>query len=226
MIDAGGFLIDAFEVTREAYATFVGDAVDPAGQSQVCTWNDAFDPIEDDPDAGCDGAYDFSLSTFPITCVDWCDAAAYCAWAGKRMCGRVGGGTVPSDETNDATRSEWYAACSEGGTKTFPYGSTEDGGACNTLGNGAEVLAVHSFPDCMGGYDGIFDMVGNAEEWEDACDLSSDPATDNCALRGGAFWANATEPDRDYAICTFNGERKPDRSNASHDWSFRCCADP
>lgn len=224
MIDAGGFFIDAYEATRGDYATFLADTVDVASQSQVCAWNDSFDPLVDEG-ASCPPVFDYSLTTFPMSCVDWCDAAAFCAWAGKRMCGRIDGGTVAIDDLNDSTKSEWYSACSLNGANEFPYGSTLDDNFCNTVGNASGVIAVGSFPDCEGGLPGLFDMVGNAEEWEDACDLSADPALDNCALRGGAFWATAEEPEP-FAKCSSNGARRPDRNAASHDWGFRCCKDP
>ncbi|MBL8743487.1 MAG: SUMF1/EgtB/PvdO family nonheme iron enzyme, partial [Myxococcales bacterium] len=161
----------------------------------------------------------------PITCVDWCDAAAFCRWAGKRMCGRKGGGTVPEEEADDPTKSEWYAACSADGANDFPYGSTWDENACNTMGNGGDVLSVKVFPDCEGGFPDLFDMVGNVEEWEDGCDLSADSAKDNCFLRGGAFWCDNVTPGSDCSKCAVTLGRKPDRDWFSHDWGFRCCRD-
>jgi len=226
MVDAGGVFIDAYEATNADYAAFLADAVDPALQPSVCAWNQSFQPVEDgDESTSCNVAYDFSPPEKPISCIDWCDAAGFCAWAGKRMCGRVGGGTVPESEADDPEKSEWFAACSANDTVALPYGNTWDPDACNTVGNGGNVLGVGLFPDCNGGYDGIFDMVGNAEEWENACELSAEPAADNCLLRGGAFWADNSTPDGDYATCAFSPDRRPDRSAYSHDWGFRCCSD-
>lgn len=227
MVDAGGFFVDAYEVSRGEYSAFLADGVDTSAQIPVCTWNDTFEPVMNDAEAGCTPeVYDMSMTTFAIGCIDWCDAAAFCAWAGKRLCRRTGGGTVPEEELNDATKSEWYSACSAAGKKAFPYGDTFDDNACNTSGNSSDVVGVGSYPDCEGGYPGVFDMVGNAEEWEDACDISADPAGDNCAIRGGAFWTDSTTPDHDYATCVTNGDRRPDRQMVSHDWGFRCCKDP
>lgn len=226
VVDAGGFGIDALEVTRGDYAVFLADAVDPVSQVAWCQWNVSFEPLVDDA-AGCLSPFDFSQAAFPMSCVDWCDAAAYCAWAGKHLCGRRGGGSsLDEADVNDPAQSEWYAACSAGGTLAFPYGDTVESNSCNTSGNGADLVGSGWFSDCEGGYAGIFDMVGNVEEWEDACDLTGDPAGDNCLLRGGAFWADDSTPDRDFARCSSNFERRPDRSAASHDWGFRCCSGP
>lgn len=223
VIDAGGFGVDALEATRGDYQRFLADAVDPTTQAPWCQWNTSFQP--DPAGLGCPETYDFSQPGFPITCVDWCDAAAFCAWSGKRLCGRKGGGTVGGPEVNDPTKSEWFAACSADGTLDFPYGNTVQTNACNTLGNGAAVVGAGWFAQCEGGYPGLFDMVGNVEEWEDACEITGDSAGDNCQLRGGAFWADAATPTKDYARCSSNLERAPDRDAAAHDWGFRCCTD-
>jgi formylglycine-generating enzyme len=226
MIDVGDFRIDPYEVTNADYQSFLADPFDPAGQPSVCAWNDAVAPHTDgDESTGCHVEYDFSPPEKPVTCVDWCDAAAFCHWAGKRMCGRKGGGTVIEEDADDPAKSEWYDACSAGGTLDLPYGNTWDDTTCNTLGNGGDVLGVGLFPDCEGGSPGLFDMVGNAEEWEDACDLSAEPNTDNCFLRGGAFWCDDVTPDSDCSKCAVTLNRKPDRDAFSHDWGFRCCSD-
>lgn len=221
IIDAGGFGIDATEVTRGAYQAFLADAVDPSTQGPLCTWNQDLAPVEGEE--YCEDAYDFSNPLLPITCVDWCDAAAYCKWAGKRLCGRIGGpATLLEDEVDDPTKSAWYAACSLGGTRAYPYGDTYDAGFCNVSGGpgSGDVGMCGTYLQCEGGTAGLFDMIGNAEEWEDACSQGPDPSTDNCYIRGGAFHF-----DELHSRCLSNADRVPDRNFAANDRSFRCCTD-
>src|SRR6185437_5545544 len=140
-------------------------------------WKTTFEPgKEPSQTLGVDGRCAKKQATFfdpptkgsdPVVCVDWCDAQAYCAWAGKRLCGAIGGG--PATTYGDPNESQWYNACSNGGTTSFPYGNDYVAGDCN---GGATVAAVGTTPGCQGltsPYFGIFDMSGNVKEWEDHC---------------------------------------------------------
>ncbi len=223
--------IDSTEVTQAEYQIFLdAKGTDVSGQDPACTWNVTygaalmcgFDPI--------------GHANFPVNGVDWCDATAYCKWAGKRLCGHVGGGglietdNAPPSTGNmqpDLSRSdisEWTAACSQGGVRAYPYG----GALVDTACNGGEhsqthaIVAVATTPGCVGGYPGLFDMAGNVHEWEDACaPLNGNPPgqTDLCWFRGGSYHdlndscATAFQTPRNYV-------------DQDCDIGFRCCADP
>ncbi|HEX3849713.1 MAG TPA: SUMF1/EgtB/PvdO family nonheme iron enzyme, partial [Polyangiaceae bacterium] len=114
MVKADGFYIDSTEVTRAQYALFLAArAGDTSGQAAECAWNASFDP-----------AYDPSLGTpppsYPVTDVDYCDAAAFCAWADKRLCGRIGGGELALAELADRSKSQWFAACAGPKAQAYP----------------------------------------------------------------------------------------------------------
>jgi formylglycine-generating enzyme required for sulfatase activity len=87
------FYIDKKEVTRQDYARCVesGKCKTPL-QGEGCTWNLA------------------KHDNFPINCVSWGDAAAYCGWAGKRL----------------PTEAEWEKAARGAlDSRTYPWGDTE-----------------------------------------------------------------------------------------------------
>jgi formylglycine-generating enzyme required for sulfatase activity len=218
-----GFDIDPTEVTRAQYQAFLDAAVDPATQPARCVWNTTFDAA----DGGeCEQPFDAAVEPDrPVTCVDVCDARGYCEWRGRRLCGRIGGGMLIGDpaQAGDPALSQWHRACTEAGEKPFPYGDTFLPQVCKTSGSpgGASPLAVRSFPLCEGGYDGLFDMSGNVEEWEDACTAGAteDPADDGCYVRGGAFWSQEADARCDAL------EYRPPGNTVSHDWGFRCCSE-
>ncbi|WP_050433086.1 SUMF1/EgtB/PvdO family nonheme iron enzyme [Chondromyces crocatus] len=169
------YCIDATEVTNAAYAQFLTASPSPSGQSSVCSWNQSYEPA-----SGWPGPPDH-----PVVSVDWCDAHAYCAWAGKRLCGQISGGSVPFDGTAESSESQWYMACSRGGERVYPYGAVQNASACH----GGSFMVPYSVPAgsspcCEGGYDGLFDMAGNVAEWEDACGGSED--SPSCRVRGSA----------------------------------------
>jgi formylglycine-generating enzyme required for sulfatase activity len=172
------YCVDSTEVTNKQYSEFLAaEGTDTSGQGAECEWNNSY---QAQTSLGDD---------YPVQ-VDWCDAFAYCKWAGKRLCGRIGGGSTPYGDRSTASASEWYNACSLGGTRTHPYGEYQ-GDRCNVASSGP--LPVRSKPTCEGGYSGIFDMSGNVVEWEDSCWSTAlapnSNAANRCATRGGSWFA-------------------------------------
>lgn len=203
LVDAGGllFCIDSTEVTNASYNVFVG----VTGGSPASGVVDASVPT------GCAGNVTFNrltgagdASTEPASNIDWCDAFAFCAWAGKRLCGKTVGG--------DASTGEWFTACSNGGAQTHAYGNGYVAGACNEDATGTLMAApVGSFPGCEGGVPGIVDMNGNVRELIDDCDLTT------CSAAGGYYFA----PTTGCAVSALVA-----KSVAGAATGFRCCADP
>ena len=212
-----GFAIDATEVTRCQYAIWLASNPSTANQIAQCKWNTNFTPSCEWP-PGDQGNH-------PVGCVDWCDAFAYCSAVGKRLCGKIGGGSADYDNYDDPTSSQWMAACSSGGLHAYPYGNTFNPLACNggpgsNAGQYFVTVPVGSLSECQpssSGYAGIFDLSGNVWEWEDACQPDGDKY-DFCRLRGGSCHVYA-----DALTCTADGY-KP-RDTVLHSYGFRCCSD-
>jgi sulfatase modifying factor 1 len=203
---AGGesFCIDSTEVTESDYRAYLDTAPNPSLQPSICSFNTTFVP----------STVTFSNPDHPIVKVDWCDALAFCAWAGKRLCGNVkDGGPLGTQDSIDPQRDEWMIACTRLGTREYAYGPTYVPGKCNDNSVDASAsAAVASFSDCEGGYAGIFDMNGNVTEWENACDDVDGGRV--CTNRGSSWVADGH--------CSYaSGD---DYTGASSDWGFRCCA--
>jgi sulfatase modifying factor 1 len=217
------FCIDATEVTQRAYASFLvsGDA---GAQVPACAWN-----TDLQASTTCKPFTFNPLSDYPMVCIDWCDAYAYCASVGRRLCGAVGGGGLDAAADLANTQSDqWFSACSHGGDgkHAYPYGNDYDGSACNTRDiEAGTLLDAGSRRGCAGGYDGIYDMSGNAGEWEDDCRPTSDPdaAADNCNIRGGSYMHGS---DYFSFLLACNGVYPfATRVTTSIDIGFRCCLD-
>ncbi|MBI5531888.1 MAG: SUMF1/EgtB/PvdO family nonheme iron enzyme [Deltaproteobacteria bacterium] len=223
--------IDATEVTREQYAAWLAATPSTTGQPAYCAWNSSYVPATactTDPSV-CSGS---GCAAHPQVCVDWCDAFMYCAGVGKRLCGKVGGGSNNVKAGgNDPKLSQWFNACSSGGVFNFPYGgdptsSATHGygqGKCNGVNpNGGATAPVASYAYChspLTEYDGVYDLSGNVSEWEDSCEQSTGEK-DWCRWRGGWF-GSLVNGDMTCASPTFI----PSRSKAEPSRGFRCCHD-
>jgi formylglycine-generating enzyme len=218
----GDYCIDATEVTRAQYSTWLlalsADAINK--QDPICAGNTAFEPSPTCM-AGIPGASVCQLGcdSHLQVCVDWCDAAAYCKSVGKRLCGKIGGGPNAFADYGDASTSQWYNACSAGGTQIYPYGDTYQATYCN----GAEYAAGTTVPvgfivrcRAIAPFGGVNDLSGNVSEWEDSCE------GDNCRLRGGSFYGGPGTKVDEVVACASTASAPP-RSFEGSSVGFRCC---
>lgn len=207
IVAAGGYGIFAQEVTNEAYQAWLDTQPNPQLQGGECAWNTSYVPAQGWP------ATDAKL---PVNYVDFCDAAAYCRWAKRRLCGKIGGGANVYGDFASATKSQWHNACSAGGSKTYPYGATYAPTACNGADYGqAGPIAAGDAKGCEGGYPALRDMSGNVWEWEDSCNASAG-AGDLCRIRGGSFSQGA-------AALGCGADSSLARNTTGKSVGFRCC---
>jgi hypothetical protein len=205
--DAGSFCIDRTEVTQAQYAAFLATSPGATQQDGRCKdINGAFAP---DP-ANCPEYKPQERANHPMVCVDWCDAYAFCKWAGKRLCGTF----QPAGAADAAPPlHEWILACTRGGDYPYPYGAEVEPTTCNSSENGrGGTVEVGSLPGCRGGYDGLVDMTGNVWEFEDSCGSVSPWY---CDVRGGDFTETARRCDHRWGVPHTTRERR---------FGIRCCA--
>ena len=198
-VPVDGFLVDSTEVTIGHYREFllaVGEAT--GGQPSFCAWNTSF--YEGMPSGPAD---------WPVTQVDWCDAWAFCSWAGKRLCGAIEGGRLDSGKSLDPTAGQWILAC--GGPEAASHPNNDPD--CNDAGSGPTPVGSH--PGCEGFYPGLFDLEGNVAEWVDSCSGDSG-RTDSCAVLGDSYIALK-------AHCTSRFQVA--RDTRAPTFGFRCCSD-
>ena len=216
-----GYCIDSTEVTQAQYWAWLNTNPSISTQISACSWNTSFTPSL----FGSIAPPTTATQDYPVVNVDWCDAYAYCIGVGKRLCGKIGGGTNAYANYLSTTLSQWYAACTSNGTYSstgYPYGNTYQDSYCNAS-SGAEV-AVGTMTQCqstISGYAGIYDMSGNVWEWEDSCNGTTG-GTDYCRLRGGAF-NNGSISGGIGLSCGYDNWLTRNYVGAT-DVGFRCCS--
>jgi sulfatase modifying factor 1 len=203
---SGPYCIDSTEVTNGQYQAFVdarGSVVPPI-MAEGCSGVTSLLPDMPGPGPGAED--------FPKGRVSWCQAQAYCAWAGKRLCGKVGGGPIVDSLLNNARFAQWFNACSKGGTQSFAYGDVYKPNVCVDK---TPPIPVGTSRGCEGGFPGIFDMSGNLWEFVDNC--NGPGAANACTACGGAF-----DSVNEFS-CT--NCRTWGRTAFATDIGFRCCKD-
>jgi formylglycine-generating enzyme required for sulfatase activity len=162
-LDVATFFLDTTEVTVAQYGQCV--------QAGACTARSTgFWEGEDWGSLGCNYGTP-SKSNHPMNCVNWQDAANYCAWANKRL----------------PTEWEWeWAARGRDEARTYPWGDSEptSSRACSNRGDeGLGTCAVGTHPDGAS-RDGVQDLAGNVSEWTSSRD-DGEPSLR--VLRGGSW---------------------------------------
>jgi len=226
--DGIAFCVDSTEVTNADYAKFLAANLKADSQPSVCSWNLSFLPAPVDTKMtngpACPTFDPTNRSDRPVVCVDWCDADAYCRWAGKRLCGHPSGAAI--NNPTDPHGNEWLIACSgDKSDSTYPYGKDPTVGRCVDRRYPQPMPDVRPGKEatmCEGGVAGVFDMSGNAWEWTNDCDtLGSTSTVSNadtpCAPQGGSF-------SSDVLMASCLDTAPFHRKDVAGDTGFRCCA--
>jgi formylglycine-generating enzyme required for sulfatase activity len=268
--DAGKeYCVDETEVTHSQYRAFV-HAVNaapttyeqylprpPADSQAVARCNYRFHQaggLDAAPEnrfwlPACEGypPYDLddpSSDEHPVVCVEWCNAYAYCAWAGKRLCAAQGGqgveiavdASVPPPTGDD----EWTVACrGENPGDLYPYGGTSyQQNLCYDGNNFVKktedscyvkpwvcTRTAADLPSCKSP-SGAIAMSGNVWEWEHACapgcdELDPPRLPGCCRTRGGGY----TAVDGAQMQCLSMWDKGFPSYARNPDLGFRCCAD-
>ena len=162
------FALDRHEVTQREYALFVNAQLAGSRTGLLprgWTLDEASRQVAPDP----------AQRDLPVLYVGWEQAAAYAAWAGKRL----------------PTEDEWEAAAGGTAGLAFPWGNAWKPDACQGGEGAEEPMPVESFAHAPAPC-GALDMAGNAWEWtatlESGEDVSVLPAgLVNVVIRGGGF---------------------------------------
>ncbi len=242
------YCIDSTEVTQGQYAEFLKlNTAKPGTEHEQCVDNTSYQPeaVSTAPWESVVCPIDVWTPDVtpnrPVVCVSWCDAYAFCKWAGKRLCGKIGGGPSSyldgqpaGDPATDANVSQWYYACSQGGKTAYPFGDQFDPRTC--YGGELAVAAMDSGsrpqPDvgtlsgCKGNvppFSELEDMSGSASEYTDECIMRpcACPAgimVLSCAVRGGSLGSLGS--DLKCASYLTAGTHQADSR-----YGFRCCKD-
>jgi sulfatase modifying factor 1 len=136
------FVIDKFEVTNGRYWEFVKATGHRVPQNPTNPTRNLWEG----------GHITDSVAERPVINVDWFDAEAYCAWAGKRL----------------PTEAEWEKAAKGTSDRRFPWGNVEPTAKhlnYNQRWIGEKTLMpVGSYEAGRSPY-GVYDMAGNVWEW-------------------------------------------------------------
>ena len=220
-VELSAFYIDMYEVTNAEYATFL-DWMQKTGDHSKCHPGEA-DGKDHRPTYWDDKR--LNLATHPVVGVDWFDAYAYAAWAGKRL----------------PTEAEWERAARGTDGRRYPWGDDgpkgKEGYRANSKSGGffssdgyKLTAPIDAFANGVSPA-GCYNMAGNVWEW--CADwyqfryYESAPGRDpkgpadgekRCA-RGGSCYV------KDAIVLRCANRNKACPRNRFYDFGFRCVKD-
>ena len=192
-----GFHIDLYEVSNEDYGKFLAWIQKTADHSN-CHPDEP--EGKDHTPAHWDDAK-FNAPRQPVVGVDWLDAYAYAAWAGKRL----------------PTADEWEKAARGTDGRLYPWGSSFDADKCVSGNDDSDrPQPIDVKPEGRSPY-GLYNMTGNVCEWV-ATPAPGKPA--NYRINMGGEW---TSNCRGYGLAYFRFMLPmTERTNSL---GFRCVRD-
>jgi formylglycine-generating enzyme len=201
------FYLDSLEITNGRYFEFVkatGHRIPEHPRDKKLTlWQDTTVPAV--------------FKDHPVINVDWYDADAYCAWAGRRL----------------PTEAEWERAARGTTGRRFPWGEAEPtrtlANYLNQWRNGAGLEPVGSHPQGASP-EGVQDLQGNVWEWvADWYDSSyyekgplrnpKGPAEGTRKVIRGSGW------ESEAPLLRSAHRLSSDPKNRNHSLGFRCAMD-
>ena len=172
------YYIDIYPTTNADYANFIAAIGHPA------------------PPHWIDGRVPDGLGNHPVVHVTHHDAAAYAAWAGKRL----------------PTAEQWEKAARGAHGRTYPWGNQPTPAKCNVRESGpGHTTRVDCYQSGTSSY-GVYDLCGNVWEW---CSTETEPG--RYALKGSAFTSSFGRA----APAAFNDAAA---TMSDDDTGFRCAA--
>jgi formylglycine-generating enzyme required for sulfatase activity len=206
MIHLEAYYIDVFPVTNRLYWDFVRDT----GAAEPPHWEEL---LAQSGQSRADLPFPESYASHPVVYVTWTEAAAFAAWAGKRL----------------PTEAEWEKAARGRPGFFYGYGSNSflpQGANVGHLKSGTTPVEAYRNPN----HYGVYDMTGNVWEWcADWYDAryyqhspdrnpKGPPSGKRRVLRGGC-WVSSEA----YARCTDRTAEAPDCRSPYV--GFRCARD-
>lgn len=195
------YCIDQHEVRQKDYAPFVEAATKDAGgiKKLACgenvKWTVMQEEFHQKPGletyTGCGEPGTWNPEKhgeWPKTCVDECAAKAFCTFAGKELCGAVGGGELKFTDDGyldlDPENNAWFNACSNGGKTLLPRGNERKEATCEQAILDPATPAAAEPAECRSSEPPFGSMIGlgtGVREYVNACTGANGT---NCAIAG------------------------------------------